>query len=59
MIKVFLFFIFCANGDVIKQERMEIPLDNGQTFMKILESDTIKDMSIVNDTIIIYNGNSL
>ncbi len=54
MIKVFIFFIFCANGDVIKQKRMEIPLDNGQTFMKILESDTIKDIPIINDTIIVF-----
>lgn len=47
MIKIFIFTIFCANGDVIKQKRMEIPLDDGKVFMKILESDTIKEKSIL------------
>ena len=47
MIKIFIFTIFCANGDVIKQKRLEIPLEDGKVFMKILESDTIKNKEVI------------
>lgn len=47
MIKIFIFTIFCANGDVIKQKRLEIPLEDGKVFMQILESDTIKNKEVI------------